>query len=77
MFIILTTATVQGIQVNLPKASSQPSLAEPRTKAITITEDGTIFLDTYPVTLSEVGRFIDGNTKRLIQLYQSLLRRMA
>lgn len=54
MFIILTTATVQGIQVNLPKASSQPSLAEPRTKAITITQDGTIFLDTYPVTLSEL-----------------------
>ncbi len=54
MFIILTTATVQGIQVNLPKASSQPSLAEPRTKAITITEDGTIYLDTYPVTLSEL-----------------------
>ena len=28
IFIILTTATVQGIKVNLPKASAQPSLAE-------------------------------------------------
>ena len=54
MFIILTTATVQGIQVNLPKASSQPSLAEPRTKSITVTEDGTIYLDTFPVTLNEL-----------------------
>ncbi len=54
MFIILTTATVQGIQVNLPKASSQPSLAEPRTKSITVTEDGTIYLDTFPVTLTEL-----------------------
>ena len=54
MFIILTTATVQGIQVNVPKASAKPSLAEPRTKAITVTEDGTIFLDTYPVTLTEL-----------------------
>ena len=54
MFIILTTATVQGIQVNLPKASAQPSLAEPRTKAITVTEDGTIYLDTFPVTLAEL-----------------------
>ena len=26
IFIILTTATVQGIKVNLPKASAQPSL---------------------------------------------------
>ena len=45
---------MQGIQVNVPKASAQPSLAEPRTKAITVTEDGTIFLDTYPVTLTEL-----------------------
>lgn len=54
IFIILTTATVQGIKVNLPKASAQPSLAEPRTKAITITDDGTVYLDTYPVTLDEL-----------------------
>lgn len=54
IFIILTTATVQGIKVNLPKASSTPSLAEPKTKAVTITEDGTIYLDTYPVSLTEL-----------------------
>lgn len=54
IFIILCTATVQGIKVNLPKASAAPSLAEPRTKAITITNDGTIYLDTYPVTLADL-----------------------
>jgi biopolymer transport protein ExbD len=54
MFIILTTATVQGITVNLPKASAQPSLAESKTKAITITEDGTVYLDTFPVTMAEL-----------------------
>jgi biopolymer transport protein ExbD len=54
IFIILTTATVQGITVNLPKASAAPSLAEPRTKAITILADGTVFLDTYPVSLTEL-----------------------
>lgn len=54
IFIILTTATVQGIMVNLPKASAAPSLAEPRTKAVTITGDGTIYLDTYPVSLTEL-----------------------
>jgi biopolymer transport protein ExbD len=54
MFIILTTATVQGITVNLPKASAQPSLAESKTKAITITEDGTVYLDTFPVTIPEL-----------------------
>jgi biopolymer transport protein ExbD len=54
IFIILTTATVQGIKVNLPKASVQPSLAENKTKAITITADGTIYLDTFPVTMPEL-----------------------
>lgn len=54
IFIIMTTAAVQGIQVNLPQASSAPSLEVPKTKAVTITGDGTIFLDTYPVTLAEL-----------------------
>jgi biopolymer transport protein ExbD len=54
IFIIMTTASVQGIKVNLPKASNTPSLAKPTTKAVTIREDGQIFLDTYPVTLPEL-----------------------
>jgi biopolymer transport protein ExbD len=54
IFIILTTATVQGIKVSLPKASAQPSLAESKTKAITIAQDGTIYLDTFPVTMPEL-----------------------
>ncbi|MDB6102106.1 MAG: biopolymer transporter ExbD [Gammaproteobacteria bacterium] len=54
IFIILTTATVQGIKVNLPKASAQPSLAQNKTKAISITADGTIYLDTFPVTMTEL-----------------------
>ncbi len=54
IFIIMTTASVQGIKVNLPKASNTPSLAKPSTKAITITEDGRMFLDTYPVSMQEL-----------------------
>ena len=54
IFIIMTTATVQGIKVNLPKASAQPSLAENKTKAITVSADGTIYLDTFPVTMQEL-----------------------
>jgi biopolymer transport protein ExbD len=54
IFIIMTTATVQGVQVNLPKASTSMSLAKPQTKAVTITADGTIYLDTYPVSLVEL-----------------------
>lgn len=54
IFIIMTTASVQGIKVNLPKASNTPSLAKPQTKAITINQSGQIFLDAYPVTIDEL-----------------------
>ncbi len=54
VFILMTTASVQGITVNLPKASDTPSLAKPQTKAITITADGTVFLDTYPVSMEQL-----------------------
>jgi len=54
IFIIMTTATVQGMKVNLPKASAAPSLAQQTTKAITVTNDGKIFLDTIPVTMAEL-----------------------
>lgn len=54
IFIIMTTASVQGVKVNLPQASSAASLAAPKTKAVTITADGNLFLDTYPVTLPEL-----------------------
>ena len=54
IFIIMTTATVQGIKVNLPKASAQPSLGISKTKAVSIAADGTIYLDTFPVTMPEL-----------------------
>jgi biopolymer transport protein ExbD len=54
IFVIMTTATVQGMKVNLPKASPSKSLAKPTTKAITVTQDGKVFLDTIPVSLSEL-----------------------
>jgi biopolymer transport protein ExbD len=54
MFIIMTTAAVQGIKIDLPKASSTVSLSKPKTKAITINNNGDIFLDAYPVTLPDL-----------------------
>jgi len=54
IFIIMTTASVQGIKVNLPKASAAVSMAKPQTKAITISVSGQIFLDAYPVTIGEL-----------------------
>ena len=54
IFIIMTTASVQGMKVNLPKASAQPSLAKPTTVAITVSNEGKLFMDTLPVSLGEL-----------------------
>ena len=54
IFIIMTTAAVQGIRIDLPKASSTISLSKPKTKAITINNKGDVFLDAYPVTLPDL-----------------------
>jgi biopolymer transport protein ExbD len=54
VFMIVVTASVQGISVNLPKASAAVSKIKPTTKAITVTADGTIFLDSFPVTMTEL-----------------------
>ena len=54
IFILMCTASVQGVKVNLPKASAAPSLAKPKTKAISVNNEGKIFLDTVPVTIQEL-----------------------
>jgi biopolymer transport protein ExbD len=54
VFIIAVTASVQGIKVNLPKASNTPSLVKPKTKAITLHANGQVYLDAYPVTMQEL-----------------------
>jgi biopolymer transport protein ExbB/TolQ/biopolymer transport protein ExbD len=54
IFVIMTTATVQGMRVNLPKAGPAKSLAKSTTTAITVTQGGQLFLDTIPVSLSEL-----------------------
>ena len=54
VFIILTTASVQGVRVESPVTQAANNLARPQTKAITVTADGAIYLDAYPVTLEQL-----------------------
>jgi biopolymer transport protein ExbD len=56
IFIIMTTAGVQGIKVNLPKASDggAKKLEAPKTQAITVNREGKVFLNTIPTTLPEL-----------------------
>ena len=56
IFIIMTTAAVQGVKVDLPKASSAQNLSVPKTKVIALTAQGQILLDAVPVSLPELER---------------------
>ncbi|MCE4556942.1 ExbD/TolR family protein [Roseateles cellulosilyticus] len=54
VFIILTTASVQGVKVKSPETLAANNLAKPQTRAITITADGGVYLDAYPVDMTQL-----------------------
>jgi biopolymer transport protein ExbD len=54
VFIIMTTASVQGVRVESPGTKAISNLAKPQTRAITITADGAVYLDAYPVTMEQL-----------------------
>jgi biopolymer transport protein ExbD len=54
IFIIMTTASVQGIKVDLPKASATVSLSKPQTQVISVANNGNIYLNAYPVTITDL-----------------------
>jgi biopolymer transport protein ExbD len=56
IFIIMTTASVQGVKVEAPKARMSASLAKAHLKAVTVTSQGDLFLDAYPVTLEQLAQ---------------------
>jgi len=64
IFIIMTTASVQGVKVALPKSQITSSLAKSGVKAVTISERGDMYLDAYPVTIEQL-------EQRLVQLKRS------
>jgi biopolymer transport protein ExbD len=54
VFIILTTASVQGVRVTSPETKAANNLAKPQTRAITITADGSVYLDAFPVSMDQL-----------------------
>jgi biopolymer transport protein ExbD len=54
IFIIMTTAAVQGVKVDLPTASTSQNLAQPKTKVIAVANDGQLSLDAVPVSMGEL-----------------------
>lgn len=54
IFILMTTAAVQGIKVDLPSASSAQTLEAQTSRVIAVSNDGTVSIDAIPVSMSEL-----------------------
>jgi len=58
IFIIMTTASVQGVKVESPQTVNTVALARPQMRAITITNDGSVYLDAYPVDMATLEQLL-------------------
>lgn len=54
IFILMTTAAVQGIRVDLPSASSAQVLDAQKSRVIAVSNDGTVSIDAIPVSMAEL-----------------------
>jgi biopolymer transport protein ExbD len=61
IFILLTTAAVQGIKVDLPSASSAKTLDVQTSRVIAVSNDGTVSIDAIPVSMAELETQLRGS----------------
>ena len=54
VFILMTTATVQGLTMNLPKPSDKPSTEKHEIKIVQITAEGSVLVNGIGVTMDEL-----------------------
>jgi len=54
IFIIMTTAGVQGVKVNLPKSGAPSKMDGPKMQAITVDNSGNIKLNAEPCSLADL-----------------------
>jgi biopolymer transport protein ExbD len=54
VFILMTTASVQGLSINMPKPSNKPSTEKHELKVIQVMPDGALLINGAPVNLTEL-----------------------
>jgi len=54
VFILMTTATIQGLNISMPKPSNKPATEQHELKVIQITSTGAVLLNGVGVTLPEL-----------------------
>ena len=56
VFILMTTASVQGLNISLPKPSNKPSAEQHELKLVQVTPEGALLLNGAPVSEAELER---------------------
>ena len=54
VFILMTTASVQGLSVNMPKPSNKPATEKHELKVVQVMPDGALLLNGVPVTVPQL-----------------------
>jgi biopolymer transport protein ExbD len=54
VFILMTTASVQGLEITLPKPSNKPSTEQHELKIVQVLPDGALLLNGAPVSAAEL-----------------------
>jgi biopolymer transport protein ExbD len=54
VFILMTTASVQGLSVTMPKPSNKPSTEKHELKIVQVTPEGTVLINGVGVTMAEL-----------------------
>jgi biopolymer transport protein ExbD len=54
VFILMTTATIQGLNISMPKPSNKPSTEQHELKVIQVTSTGAVLLNGVGVSLAEL-----------------------
>ena len=54
IFIIMTTASVQGLHIQLPKPSNKPPTSQKELRIVQILPDGNLMLNGMPITAGEL-----------------------
>ena len=55
VFIIMTTASVQGMTISMPKPSNKPSTEPHEVKVVTVTAEGPLLVNGTSVSMNELG----------------------
>jgi biopolymer transport protein ExbD len=54
VFILMTTASVQGLNISMPKPSNKPSTEHHELKVVQVMPDGALLINGAPVNVSEL-----------------------